>query len=77
MRKSRNALTIRELQILHLVASGCEYGIIAEQLHISDRTVGHHVGRILLKLNAYNRTHAVVNALRGKVIELEHIPEIT
>ena len=37
---------------------------IAAELHISPKTVGHHVEAILTKLGVQNRTHAVAYALQ-------------
>lgn len=40
-------LTAREINVLRLVCDGLEYGEIAEQLNISERTVKYHVSNIL------------------------------
>ena len=39
---------------------------IAAELHISPKTVGHHVEAILAKLGVENRTHAVAYALQSQ-----------
>jgi non-specific serine/threonine protein kinase len=52
----RGALTTRELQVARLVAQGFSNRQIAEQLVITERTVGAHVEHILDKLNVSSRT---------------------
>jgi len=37
---------------------------------LSVKTVNHHVSKIILKLEAVNRTHAVAKALVAKYIEM-------
>jgi DNA-binding NarL/FixJ family response regulator len=52
-------LTPRELQVLALVADGLPNKAVAAALGISDETVKFHLGSILGKLGASNRTDAV------------------
>lgn len=52
-------LTNRQLEVLALVGSGMANSAIAEELHISSRTVEHHVSSILTKLGARTRAEAV------------------
>jgi len=49
-------LTPRELQVRDLVSQGLPDKLIAEQLHISVKTVEKHVGSALRKSGARNRT---------------------
>ena len=59
-------LTAREREILRLVAAGYETDAMAAALVISPSTVRNHVVRILAKLGARNRAHAVaLGAARG------------
>ena len=55
-------LTPREQEVLHLLAQGASNQEIARQLVVSLTTVKKHVGSVLLKLEAQNRTHAVARA---------------
>lgn len=55
-------LSHRELQVLGLLAQGLTNCQIADKLAISQRTVDHHVGHILAKLDVPNRTAAAVVA---------------
>jgi DNA-binding NarL/FixJ family response regulator len=57
------ALTDRELEILHLTARGFTNKAIGVQLGISDRTVQNHLANIFQKLNAESRTEAVMRAV--------------
>jgi len=56
------ALTERELQVLGLLAAGRSNQRIAGELVVSLDTVKKHVGRVLDKLGAANRTEAVARA---------------
>jgi LuxR family transcriptional regulator, maltose regulon positive regulatory protein len=55
-------LTRREQEVLRLLAEGASNQEIARQLVVSLTTVKKHVGSLLLKLSAENRTHAVARA---------------
>ena len=57
-------LTRREKQILNYVADGNTNKQIASILNISEQTIKNHVSAILRKLNANDRAHAVVKAIR-------------
>lgn len=45
-------LTLRELQTLALIASGKPYGLVAEELHVSYKTIANTVSHIKTKLGA-------------------------
>ena len=64
------ALTPRELQVLHLLAEGLTNKAIAYRLDISEHTVKFHVNAVMGKLGAQSRTEAVVRATRLGLILL-------
>ncbi len=59
-----DGLTLREVEVLQLIAAGKTDREIAEELFISARTVGYHVGNILNKTTTANRTEAATYAGR-------------
>jgi len=62
-------LTARELEILKRIGKGNANKEIAAQLSIAEDTVKSHVGNILEKLGANDRTHAVTIGLKRGIIE--------
>jgi DNA-binding NarL/FixJ family response regulator len=70
MHTAEDQLTERELEILKLIAQGNANKEIAAQLAIREDTVKSHVGNILEKLDANDRTHAVTIGLKRGIIEL-------
>ncbi|WP_411111844.1 response regulator [Streptomyces sp. c-19] len=64
----RAALTGREEEVLRLMATGLSNPEIAQTLTVSLETVKTHVGNVLTKLGAQNRTHAVVIAYESGLV---------
>ncbi|MFJ3793377.1 response regulator [Kitasatospora sp. NPDC090091] len=62
------ALTGREEEVLRLMATGRSNPEIAQSLTVSLETVKTHVGNVLTKLGAQNRTHAVVIAYESGLV---------
>lgn len=65
-----DSITDRELDVLRGVASGNANKIIASELNISEHTVKNHLKSILSKLDASDRTHAVMIALKRGFLEM-------
>jgi DNA-binding SARP family transcriptional activator/DNA-binding CsgD family transcriptional regulator/tetratricopeptide (TPR) repeat protein len=61
-RTNLGGLTDRELDVLDLLDAGLRNAEIAQQLCLSEKTVGHHVSAILAKLGASSRLEAVRRA---------------
>jgi len=57
-------LSLREVEVLRLIARGMENAEIAQELGISPRTAKNHVSNILAKLGLPNRIQAAIYAVR-------------
>ena len=65
-----DAITVRELDVLRGIAKGSSNKIIASMLNISEHTVKNHLKSILSKLDANDRTHAVMIALKRGFLDM-------
>jgi DNA-binding NarL/FixJ family response regulator len=63
-------LTPREEEVLQLIADGCSTSEVAAGLFISGKTVKNHLASIYEKLEARDRTQAVLSAVRSGIIRL-------
>jgi len=63
-------LTRRELEVLHLISDGQRNKQIADKLAISETTVNFHIRNLVDKLQANDRAHAVMIALRRGMLQL-------
>ncbi|WCO69070.1 response regulator transcription factor [Iamia majanohamensis] len=63
-------VTPREVEVLQLIADGCSTGEVAERLYISQKTVKNHLASIYQKLDARDRTQAVLQAVRMGIVRL-------
>jgi len=70
-RQRVEGITTREREVLEKVASGFANKEIADALGITEGTVKIHVGNILAKLDARDRTHAATIAIHRGIIRLE------
>jgi DNA-binding CsgD family transcriptional regulator len=62
--RSTRKVTPRELEVLALIADGYSTREIAQMLWITDETVRTHVRRLLSRVGARTRAHAVAIAYR-------------
>jgi len=65
-----DGLTNREIEILKLLASGMANKQIAYRLKISEKTVRNHVSNTYEKLGIYDRSQAVLYAVRKGLVEV-------
>ena len=64
-------VTRREEEVLQLIADGCSTPEVAEKLYISQKTVKNHLASIYQKLDARDRTQAVLQAVRMGIVSLD------
>ena len=64
-------ITHREEEVLQLIADGCSTPEVAAKLFISQKTVKNHLASIYQKLDARDRTQAVLQAVRMGIIHLD------
>jgi DNA-binding NarL/FixJ family response regulator len=62
-------LSIREIEVLRLIAAGNSNKQIADLLNIGETTAKSHVASILSKLSAGDRAHAVMIGIKRGIIE--------
>jgi DNA-binding CsgD family transcriptional regulator len=67
-RENPAGLTVRELEVLALLAEGLRNAQIAERLVVSEKTVDHHVSAILRKLDVSTRGEAAAEATRRQLL---------
>jgi len=65
-----DGLTNREIEILKLLANGMANKQIAYRLKISEKTVRNHVSNMYEKLGIYDRSQAVLYAVRKGLVEV-------
>jgi DNA-binding NarL/FixJ family response regulator len=68
-----SALTDRELEVIRALARGMSDRQIAGALSISEKTVRNHTSNIYRKLHIFDRTQAVIYAIREGVIDVEEL----
>jgi DNA-binding NarL/FixJ family response regulator len=64
-------VSAREVEVLQLIAEGAAPPEVAERLFISVKTVKNHLSSIYEKLDARDRTQAVLKGLRLGIIRLD------
>ena len=66
-------LTERELEVIRALAQGKSDRQIARALGISEKTVNNHTSNIYRKLHLFDRTQAVIYAVREGIIDVEEL----
>lgn len=67
---AESVITKREIEVLQLIADGCATPEVAEKLFISQKTVKNHLASTYAKLDARDRTQAVLQAVRMGIVRL-------
>jgi len=70
MAAAATSLSQREIEVLQLFADGCSTVEVGARLYISAKTVKNHLASIYEKLDARDRTQAVITAVRMGIIRL-------
>jgi DNA-binding NarL/FixJ family response regulator len=70
-------LTLREREVLQLIAEGFSNQRIGQELFISVKTVEAHKAHIMSKLHARNRTDLIRYALRKGLVGVDAPPDVT
>jgi DNA-binding NarL/FixJ family response regulator len=76
LRKMREQLTTREVEVLSELAKGLANKEIADALSISEHTVKDHLKNILGKLQVADRTEAVTTAIQRGIIHLQETSKL-
>lgn len=71
---SHSTLTVREREVLQLIAEGMTMKAIAELLVLSVKTVEGHNGRIMAKVGARNRAALVRYAIAAGLVQFDECP---
>ena len=69
-RPPASRLTRRETEVLQLITDGRSTPEVADDLYISQKTVKNHLASVYQKLEARDRTQAVVEAMRQGLVTL-------
>ena len=64
-------LTERELEVIRALSQGKSNKEIARDLEISEKTVRNHASNIYKKLHIFDRTQAVIYAIREGLVDLD------
>lgn len=68
---SAHRITPRETEVLQMIADGNSTPEVADKLYISQKTVKNHLASIYQKLDARDRTQAVLTSVRLGIVTLD------
>ena len=69
--EDEKVISRREEEVLQLIADGASTPEVASKLFISQKTVKNHLASIYEKLDARDRTQAVLQAVRRGIVRLQ------
>ena len=64
-------LSAREIEVLRLIGRGMSNAEIARELYLSEKTVKNHLTNIFRKIQVWDRTQAVLFAIKHKIVLIE------
>jgi DNA-binding CsgD family transcriptional regulator len=64
-------LTLREIQVLSLIAHGCTYARVGTSLGISAHTVAAHIKNAYRKLDVHSAGAAVMRAIELRLLSVQ------
>lgn len=64
-------VTVREMEVLQLIAKGLSNHEIAARLFLSEKTVKNHLTNIFRKIDVTDRTQAVLYAIKNKIVQID------
>jgi DNA-binding NarL/FixJ family response regulator len=70
-RLATSELTVREVEVLELIAQGLSNKEIADRLGIAEKTVRIHSSSILAKMGVADRTQAAIAAIQRGLVHLQ------
>ncbi len=68
---TRHLLTPREAQVFKLLIDNVSTTEIADKLKISEKTVRNHISNVIQKLGVNNRTAAILELIKLKIIKID------
>lgn len=68
---TRHLLTPRETQVFKLLIDNVSTTEIADKLKISEKTVRNHISNVIQKLGVNNRTAAILELIKLKIIKID------
>lgn len=68
VRRPTESLSLRETQVLTLVAQGLTYKEVGAKLNLSERTIKYHMGEIVGRLHLESRAEAIQYARRAGMV---------
>lgn len=70
-KREKEKLSKREFEVLELISKGLSNIQIAEELHLSERTIEKHKENLYLKTNTENALNLVLYAFRYNIVQLD------
>lgn len=69
VKSGEDELTERQIEVINQVVKGKTYREVGESLHITERTVKYHIGRVIEVLHLDNRAQVIAYAVDKGILE--------